>query len=345
MKHFLIIGGGLAGSFTAYFLLKQNCKVTLVDSGVNHSSRVAAGQINPMVFRRMTKSWRVDELLPFARTTYAEIAQITEQKIVVETPIRRMFSHDQEKEAWLQKQEDPEFAKYLEKITESDMTFSEAKNICGSGRVKESFYVQADALLSSLQTIISTHENGNWIEEKIDFNTVDANERTWKGTVFDGIIFCTGYENCDNPFFDFLRVDQTKGEVLTITGDIYSEEALNRKCFVLPQPDNTFRIGSTYVWDTPNVIPTEAARTVIVNNFHSLIDAEIQVVDHVAGIRPTTKDRRPVIGEHPEIKGFYVFNGLGAKGYMTAPLLSFEFVEFLLQGKPVHEEVDLRRYD
>jgi glycine/D-amino acid oxidase-like deaminating enzyme len=147
-----------------------------------------------------------------------------------------------------------------------------------------------------------------------------------------------------NPYFNFIQVDQTKGEVLTIESDIYSEESLNRKCFVLPQENGQYRVGSTYEWDCPDLTPTEKAREEISANLRSLVDNEFKIVDQVAGIRPTTKDRRPAMGKHPDIEGFYLFNGLGAKGYLLAPLLSVEMTDFMLDKKPLHEEQDLRRY-
>lgn len=344
MKHFLIIGGGLAGSTLAYHFLNRNCKVTVVDSGENHSSKVAAGQINPMVFRRMNKSWRVDEFLPFARSLFETFEKITDQKIIAEKSIRRMFAHEQEKEMWLKKQELPEFFDYLEKITEQDLSFDKAKNICGSGRVKNSFYVMSIPFLEAIKGFISNHENGEWKTELVDYEEIDSTKTQWKGSSYDGIVFCSGYLNNENPYFNFLEVDQTKGEVLNVKGNIYNEESLNRKCFLLPKGNNEFRVGSNYEWDTPDTNPTEKAKVEILANLSSLIDAEVEVVDHQAGIRPTTRDRRPIMGKHPDIEGFYIFNGLGAKGYLTAPLLSKELTEFILDSSPLSEEVDLRRY-
>ncbi len=345
MKHYLIIGGGLAGTTAAYHFLLRKCKVTVVDNDVNHSSKVAAGQINPIVFRRMNKSWRVDELLPYARKLYSSVEEFTNIKIIEEKSIRRMFAHEQEKEMWLEKQELPEFHDYLGKITDQDLAFDKAKNICGSGRVKNSFYVLSFPFLQGMKEFISNHENGQWRTQNIEFSELDSTSTSWGGQNYDGIVFCSGYLNNKNPYFNFLQVDQTKGEVLNISANIYDEESLNRKCFVLPKGNGEFRVGSNYEWDTPDTTPTEKAKEEILANFATLVDADVKIVDHQAGIRPTTKDRRPIMGKHPEIEGFYIFNGLGAKGYMTAPLLAKELTEYILDGKPLHEEVDLRRYD
>ncbi|MFA7275018.1 MAG: FAD-dependent oxidoreductase [Crocinitomicaceae bacterium] len=344
MKHFLIIGGGIAGTCAAFQFLERNCKVTLVDSGENHSSLVAAGQINPIVFRRMTKSWRVDDFLPFARNFYEQLEKSTGLSIIADKPIRRLFAHEQERDEWLKRQEKPEFAPYLKTLTAEDMNFSKAKNSCGSGLVKQSFYVQSDHFLSGMRDTISTHENGTWLQEKMEYAAIDPTNSTWKGVSYDGVLFCDGYLNCNNPYFNFLDVDQTKGEVLTIESDIYAAESLNRKCFVLPQENGQYRVGSTYEWDCADLQPTEKARLEIEENLRSLVDNDFTVVKHLAGIRPTTKDRRPIMGEHPEIQDFYIFNGLGAKGYLLAPLLGKEMIEFILDKKPLHEEQDLRRY-
>jgi len=344
MKHFLIIGGGIAGTCAADHLLGRGCQITLVDSGENHSSRVAAGQINPIVFRRMTKSWRVDDFLPYARSFYEALEAESKTIIVVDKPIRRLFAHQQERDEWIKRQDKPEFSPYLKTLTEEDMSFSAAKNSCGSGLVKQSFYVNSENFLASIKLRIESHPNGKWLKEKIDYAIIDSTNTSWNRNQYDGILFCDGYLNLHNPYFNFIQVDQTKGEVLTVESDIYSVESLNRRCFVLPQENGQYRVGSTYEWDCPDLTPTEKARDEIIENLTSLVENEFKIVDHVAGIRPTTKDRRPVMGKHPDIDGFYLFNGLGAKGYLLAPLLGKEMADFILDKKPLHEEQDLRRY-
>ena len=60
-KNILIVGAGLAGSCLAHRLLDDGHHITIIDKGENHATSIAAGMVNPMVFRRMNKSWRLDE--------------------------------------------------------------------------------------------------------------------------------------------------------------------------------------------------------------------------------------------------------------------------------------------
>ena len=79
-QHVLIIGAGLAGTSLAHQLLAKGHRVQLIDRGTNHSTAVAAGMVNPMVFRRMNKSWRLDEFISEARNFYLQLEQTVQDK-------------------------------------------------------------------------------------------------------------------------------------------------------------------------------------------------------------------------------------------------------------------------
>lgn len=62
---FFIVGQGLAGTLLAYELINRNKKVIVFDDLQNtKASEVAAGLINPVVFRRMTKTALLDVAFP-----------------------------------------------------------------------------------------------------------------------------------------------------------------------------------------------------------------------------------------------------------------------------------------
>jgi glycine/D-amino acid oxidase-like deaminating enzyme len=137
----------------------------------------------------------------------------------------------------------------------------------------------------------------------------------------------------------------TKGELLTIKNETLSQdESYNYKCFVLPIGNNEFKVGATYTWNSPNVELSLEAKDELFQHYSNLINSGGKIVNHEAGVRPTVLDRRPLVGEHPTIKNLYIFNGLGAKGYLISPMLAEEFLSYLLDGVELDKEIDIKRY-
>lgn len=340
-KKILVVGAGLAGVCVSYHLLEQGCSVTLIDNEENHSSLVAAGMITPLVFRRMNKSWRADDFLDYLISFYTSIEKETNRKILAPVPLRRMFSSEQERNYWLSRQNQSEYSRYMTEVSDDDDKYSLAINNFGSGRVKHCYAVDASVFLPEMKKIIM--KKGSLLREQFDHSLLVG--RTYKGIEYSDIVFCEGYMNKHNPWFGHLPIDQTKGEVLTVrAASIPSGESLNRKCFMLPLGDHVFKVGSTYDWGNPDITPTEKGKMEILENLSYITKEEVSVLDHYAGVRPTTMDRRPIIGTHHESVNYHIFNGLGAKGFMSAPLLSKEFAEYLCNQGALSSEVDLHRY-
>lgn len=336
----LVVGAGLSGVCVSLQLIRRGIDVTLIGCAENESSVIAAGMINPIVFRRMTKSWRVDEFLPYLIDFYTLLEQETHASFFSPITIRRLFSHAQERDLWLEKQDDPDFQNYLFPVNDTDTNYSKCINHFGSGRVKNSYSVDAKPFLAAAKSVIAAR--GKLITETVDYSQIVDN--SYKGESYDLIVFCEGYHSLNNPWFSYLPINPTKGETLTISSALLPEdESLNRKCFVLPLGNERFKIGSTYLWETPNSEITEAGKIEILDNLSCLIEENVDVLEHEAGVRPTTRDRRPFMGCHPDHPNYFIFNGLGAKGYMLAPLLSKEFADSLLNGSPLDLEVSIAR--
>lgn len=339
-KKICVVGNGLAGACVSYHLIKAGAEVTVYDNGSNHSSVVAAGLITPLVFRRMNKSWRVDEFMDYLVPFYRSF-ETSDQEVLRDIPLRRMFASEQERGYWLERQHTPEYSAYMAPVNEDDDTYAHAINNFGSGRVQNCYAVNAQPFFSHVNTFI--RENGTLIEDYFDY--VELVENTYKGEAFDAFVFCEGFMNYLNPFFKDIPVGQTKGDVLIVKAETIPDgQSLNRKCFMLPLGEHKFKVGSTYSWNEPNPIPTEEGRQQILEKLAYITPEKVEVLEHLSGVRPTTMDRRPIIGKHGNMDHLYLFNGLGTKGYMYAPLLAKEFVDHLLNGTTLHEEVLIERY-
>jgi glycine oxidase len=341
--HFLVVGAGLAGICVSRHLQKQGQRITLIDNGQNKSSVVAAGMINPIVFRRMTKSWRADAFIPYSTSFYTEMEAVLQTTFFHPITIRRFFSSLQERSFWEEKQDEPDYRAYLGQLTPRDLEFKLVTNPFGSGCVKGASYVETMPFISAAKKYFNATEK--LLAETFEMEEFDPETLTYRTVCYDGVIFCEGYNSIQNPFFKDLPIHHTKGETITIhCPELQTDESFNRKCFVLPLGGNFYRVGATYIWNTSSDEITDSGRTELINKFNVLSSFSFDVTDQQAGIRPTTPDRRPLIGAHHKYKKVFVFNGLGTKGYMSAPLLASEFVAHVLHGKPLDSEVALNRF-
>lgn len=340
----LIVGAGLAGICLARRFHEQGFDFRIIDSGINVSSRIAAGIINPLVFRRMTRSWRVEEFLASSVEFYEGLSEEWGGEYYRRIPIRRAFSHQQELDLWLTKQEKDEFKAYMKPLDKSDYQNQSVKNTFGTGMVYESAFVRTGPFLDDARKWLQT--NDFLIETVFDHAQLNPETGEYQGEFYSEIIFCEGYQGIYNPWFSYLPLEATKGEILTVHSEELPEnESLNRKCFILPVGEKKFKIGATYSWKSPNVELTEEAKAELLEHADSLTAAGFEVEKHEAGIRPTVLDRRPLMGTHRNYEKLKIFNGLGAKGYMMAPLLSQEFVAYLKNDFLLDREMNIDRYE
>jgi len=123
---YIIAGQGLAGTLLAHFLLKENQKIALIDPGrQGTATQVAAGIINPITGRRYVKSWRVDELIPFARQTYRELEQQFDISVFHPRNIIRSLFNAREENDWMLRTTEPGYEIYMKDQPEIE---SYAKN-------------------------------------------------------------------------------------------------------------------------------------------------------------------------------------------------------------------------
>jgi glycine oxidase len=338
----LIVGGGIAGMCTALELQKNTIHCTVIDHGKNVSTRIAAGMINPIVFRRTTKSWRADDFFPYLETFYINLEKKSKHKFFHPIIIRRIFSSEQERQEWLKKEKLKEYQQFLCPISKEDNEYRNVDTPFGSGRIKKAFWVDSEQFTNHCISEIS--KNGKWVTESFDYYLYNPEEQKYKGEKYDFVLFCEGFSVKNNPLFNNLKIGATKGQVLKISTDDLSElESLNRKCFVLPIGNKEYKIGSTYEWNATDTNITSEGRDQILSNYKVFGLSKPKVIEQTAGLRPTTFDRRPYLGEHPINKSNFIFNGLGTKGYMLAPLLAKELVRHILYQEKLDSEVCLNR--
>lgn len=330
-NQYTIVGWGLAGATLAWHLYHRNIAFEVIDKGKNHSSRVAAGIANPIVFKRLTQSWKASVLMPYAYSFYSEIETLLGVQLLSQKKICRLFANTEEVNNWSVLMGDDRFAKLLNKPIDAPLKF--IKTPFGRGEVNT---------FGNLNVNLFLDQSKSFLEDKgISFKTENFNYEKVEGE----IVFCEGSGVMTNPWFSYLPMKPAHGETLVIRANFdFEDKILNRNMFVLPLGNGLYKIGSTYNWDETNPVTTKDAILKLDEIFKGISDIEYEIVRQEAGIRPTVKDRRPWLGTHPEHKNLHIFNGLGTKGVMIGPLYANHLVEYLLEGKALEPEVDINRH-
>lgn len=340
-----IIGHGIGGALLSWQCFKRNIPFSVVDEQrMSTSSKVSSGLINPVTGRYFAKSWRVDELMPIAEESYREIEDMVGLEFLKKTSIcRQLYTIAQENE-WNSRVGQDRFSDYIS-IWDEPSPLPIKEPGLSAGKISPVIQVNSQAILEALWT--KWKNLGNAITERFNFEKLSQEKTGWKygEEIYSEIVFADGFQVQKNPFFNWLPIEPTKGEVLKVTIDAPPAKAiLKHHCFVIPWEGNQYWVGSNYEKFPESEEPDMSKQKELEDKLRRSIQAEYQIISRKSGIRPACRDRRAVIGEHPDLNGMYVLNGLGTKGTLLAPFLAKSLIEHILEGAALDAEIDVRRW-
>lgn len=349
---YLIVGQGLAGTTLAYTLLKRNQSLLVIDDGdVSASSRIAAGIFNPITGMRMVKTWKADLLFTFLHAFYTELEDTLKSKFFFPKPIYRPFENIGQQNLILGQSVEKGFVDFIHIENKDEAYNSFVFNEFGGVEFKQGGYVEVNQMLLDFR---------QWLISKDIFKPIVFDENDLKIAeteviykpkseteqyTFKKVIFCRGIKDATSQFWGGLNFKPVKGEILVGKFEnLDFEQIINRSGWVLPCENGTYKIGSTYEWGKLDNSLTAQAREAILAQTAQLIKSPFVVRAHLAGIRPATADRRPLLGLHSTHRSLGIFNGLGTKGVMLAPYFADHFCDFLIENKALDSEVDIERF-
>lgn len=327
-----IVGAGLAGINLAWHFYFSKTPFEIIDGGDRSTAKAAAGLVNPVVFKRLNKSWMADEIVPYLKKFYRNAEEVLGKEHFIPLPLKRVIIDIENSNDWGARRNDEGFQKYFGLINEN--TDPNIQAPFGLGEVCHTGYLKLQNFIED--SLAYFKRNGVVIkEEKFDYSEING-----------PVVFCEGAGIRNNPYFNYLPLKEAQGETLIIkTTSLNIDFVLSKKMFVLPLGNGVYKIGATYNWNLKEPIITAEAKKELLEKLMSFTDFEFEVVDHLAGIRPAMSDRRPVLGTHPEHHNLHVFNGLGTKGVMLSPYFANEMCSYLLNKKPLNKDVNIRRFD
>jgi len=342
----LIIGQGLAGSFLGFSLLERNIEVVITDH--DHplaASRVAGGMWNPASFKRLTSSWNVQEFLPVMFRRFTALEKALQAKFFHPTPLYRIHATSDEVKGW----EERTMHFFLDQFYKEHASESVEQSFhCAHGNslVAEAGWVNIPVFLEAARAFFQNQGVFRKIEIKEEElkNTANDTGVIWNDETFDYVVVCTGNLLSSWESFKQIPIIPNIGEVLEVASDMPLNTMVNFGKFMIPLGNKRFRLGATYLRDSEFVGTTDEGKNDLMTAYREFAKFEAEVTDHKAGIRPTTHDRKPVLGKSLNRNRFYCFGGLGSKGVMLAPFFSETLTESLIHQTELPKEISTHRY-
>ncbi len=341
---YIIVGSGLAGILFTEVLIRSNKSFIVIDDASQQSSIVAGGLYNPVILKRFSEVWRAKEQLDLALPIYENLEDLLQIKLDYKIPVRRLFNSVEEQNNWFIASDKPTLSEFLStKIVSNDNQFIKAD--FGFGEVQQTGRIDTNAMINAFKEYLINKEQ--FLNESFEYDALkeDANHIQYKNLEASNIIFAEGFGLKQNPFFNHLPLNGTKGELLTIHApDLKIDYVLKSSVFLIPQGDDLYTVGATYEWVDKTNNTTQKGKDELLKKLKTFLKCEFEVVDQVAGIRPTVIDRRPLVGQHPKHKRMYVLNGLGTRGVMISPYVAQKLFDFIEHNVELDDEINITRF-
>lgn len=341
---YLIVGAGIAGLSFVELALQQHKSIVVFDNNSQNSSKIAGGLYNPVILKRFTGLENAQYQINFMSHFYVNIEKRLDTKIDYKMSVLRKFFSIEEQNNWFAAADKINLAPFLS-LDLVKTKINAIESPYDFGEVLQTGYVDTKKYLAKYHQYLS---NLGVLETDIfEYNHLkfDNNLIIYKNFRAKNIIFAEGYGLHQNPYFNFLPLDGTKGELFVIHApQLDLNVIINTSVFIIPLGNFLFKVGATYDWQDKTDAATETGKLELISKIKEILNCEFHIISHFAGIRPTVRDRKPLVGSHFKHKNMFVLNGLGTRGVMLGPNLAYKLFQHIEFGSPIDPGFDVIRF-
>ena len=343
MIDYIIVGGGLAGISFAEQARRNSKSFVVINDRSQNSSLIAGGLYNPVILKRFTGLANAQEQLDEMKSFYSNLPSELEGVFDFPMPVLRKFFSIEEQNNWFAASDKSTMAPFLSTKLISKK-YSGIDSPFGYGEVMKTGFVDTKLLVNNYHSFL---DKKNWIRnESFNYSALEIKESSvlYNDLESRNIVFCEGFGINKNPYFNHLPLDGTKGELFIIRAENLNLDLIvNTSVFILPLGENLYKVGATYNWQDKTDLPTDEGKLELVDRINEILNCEYEIISHYAGIRPTVKDRKPLLGVHLNHSNMFVLNGLGTRGVMQGPALAKELFQFIEHKVPIRTEYNIER--
>jgi len=348
----IIIGAGIAGASLAHALTQQNQKVLVLDKkGIASGGSGAAGAfVSPKIGLASPLHSLTNEAFEYAKDFYLNHCP----EYYAQTGVLRIPKDDADAKKF------PIYEKANSNAYEH--YDSERLKALGIDVPYDGFYFPEAGACEALDICV-------FLLKGIDFHIHEVKQMHHSNGLWhiDGysatnIVIATGFEN---KLFDmdYMSVHGIWGNRGDFSSSLDLPISMHQSMSVGANVDGIIKLGATHERGVKDVKPCEEKESLSLKEMASeLIDtSDLELTQMYCGMRAGSRDSFPLIGKvidvdtmletHPSIKkgrkfplkyidNLYVYNGLGGRGFVFAPMLAQMLAEHIIEGKEIDKRVN-----
>ncbi len=354
----IVIGAGVAGCSSAYFLHKKGLKVLVLDrDGIakRGGSSAAGAFVSPKIGKGSTLQALTNEAFEFAKNFYLEhFSEHFQQTGVIRIPKDEVDAN-----AFV------EYAEYDTSVRQ--WVDEEALKALGIKRSKESLLFEEAGVCDAPKMCEALLKGIDYLDYEVKSLSYDDARWSVGDFVASKLILATGYEN---KFFDmrYMGVKGTWGTRGDYESSLELPVSMHKKISVSANLNGIVKIGATHEKEVNSCVACgDTPLKGLFATASEMVDtSDFKLKETFCGMRAGSKDYFPLVGsvidvnemlqEQPklvrgerlkskpkEIENLYVCNGLGGRGFVFAPLMGKMLAEKIVEGTPIDKRVDPER--
>ena len=348
----VVLGGGVAGCATAYFLARDGASVTVVerDAVGSGASGYALGLLNPLsgagipgpmqplaeaAFNLHMELWPA--LFEESGTDFQ--AHSTPHLEVYLTP-EDADDHQEEMERWL---EAPGFR--AQRLDSADVLRLEpriTRDVHG-GVLLEELGILDSYLYTQALSEAAGHHGATFVHGEVVGLQSTGSQATGV-TLSDGVIECDNVVVALGPWSGEcsrwlgldIPVEPLKGEIVHLEG-LYPSlgHHIQGASTIVQKDDGLVWIGATMESAGFDLEKTEVARDYLLERAIKMMPSleGLEPVRQTACLRPVTRDSLPVLGKVAGWEGVYLATGAAKKGILISPAIGRATADLVLTGE------------
>lgn len=354
-----VFGAGIAGTAIANEMRKWGQSVLLIDPNASEDAPGPPGAlVNPATGRRAKLSWQAEKCYDALKLQIRDICKVTgRDDLIAETGVirpaisetlaenfRDTFSKYDWPEGWIEWLEEDEIRELNPHVAENH----------GGIHVKCGYTVFVDNYQNAYRTYlrlkgVECRYEAATYEYDQDHDQFIIQFESGEQVTAGKVIMAIGYKIREHADWSFLPLNFVKGQIVhfEVVETLNWEHAISARGYSIRRGERELTVGSTYEHNFENLDTSEKSYNQILKKLDLMLPkltGKVKKIAQMAGVRVTTQNRLPVIGEHPELPNLFVYTGMNSKGFLFSHYVSELLADHILNGNEIPSEVSVKRF-